>query len=194
MIRTWNSSLKNAFTGGLDVLHYWHEKEYYIDARLIGSNINGSTEAITALQESSVRYYQRPDAGYLNYDTTLTQLRGFGGKFKIGRLHKEHWKYSTSLTLLSPGLELNDLGYMTFADEIKNDNIITYQITKPVSVFTLTASILTSSIHGTLMEHTWVPEERSFSTQNLRTTGFSAMISFILLVQLTPGFSGVALR
>lgn len=126
---------KNALTGGLDVLHYWHEKEYYIDARLIGSNINGSTEAITALQESSVRYYQRPGAGYLGYDTSLTQLRGFGGKLKIGRLHKEHWKYSTSITLLSPGLELNDLGYMTFADEIKNDNIITYQITKPVSVF-----------------------------------------------------------
>ncbi len=66
---------KNALTGGLDVLHYWHDKEYYIDARLIGSNINGSTEAITALQESSVRYYQRPDAGYLGYDTTLTQAR-----------------------------------------------------------------------------------------------------------------------
>ena len=126
---------KNALTGGLDVLHYWHDKEYYIDARLIGSNINGSTEAITALQESSVRYYQRPDASYLGYDTSLTQLGGYGGKLKIGRLHKEHWKYSTSLTLLSPGLELNDLGYMTFADEIKNDNIITYQITKPASVF-----------------------------------------------------------
>ncbi len=126
---------KNALTGGLDVLHYWHEKEYYIDARLIGSNINGSTEAITALQESSVRYYQRPDAGYLGYDTTLTKLGGYGGKFKIGRLHKEHWKYSTSLTLLSPGLELNDLGYMTFADEIKNDNTFSYQITKPASVF-----------------------------------------------------------
>ncbi|HZM13151.1 MAG TPA: DUF5916 domain-containing protein, partial [Bacteroidales bacterium] len=126
---------KNALTGGLDVLHYWHDKEFYIDARLIGSNINGSTEAIAALQESSVRYYQRPDAGYLGYDTSLTQLRGFGGRFKIGRLLKEHWKYSTSITLLSPGLELNDLGYMTFADEIKNDNIITYQITKPVSVF-----------------------------------------------------------
>jgi hypothetical protein len=50
MIRTWNSS-KNALTGGLDVLHYWHDKEFYIDTRLIGSNINGSTEAI-ALQES----------------------------------------------------------------------------------------------------------------------------------------------
>ncbi len=37
--------------------------------------------------------------------------------------------------MLSPGLELNDLGYMTFADEIKNDNTVSYQITKPASVF-----------------------------------------------------------
>ena len=55
----------NAYTGGLDLLHHWKDKEFYIDARLIGSYINGSKEAITALQESSARYYQRPGADYL---------------------------------------------------------------------------------------------------------------------------------
>ena len=54
---------KNALTGGLDVLHYWHDKEYYIDTRLIGSNINGSTEAITALQDplSGITSVRMPD-------------------------------------------------------------------------------------------------------------------------------------
>ena len=39
----------NAYTGGLDLLTHWKDKEFYIDARLIGSFINGSKEAITAL-------------------------------------------------------------------------------------------------------------------------------------------------
>jgi hypothetical protein len=126
---------RNAYTGGLDLLHYWHDKKYYIDARLLGSSINGSRQAITALQESSARYYQRPDAGYLGFDTLITQLNGFGGKFKIGRISKIHWQYYTGVSWLSPGLELNDLGYMTIADQIKNDNDVIYQTTKPVSIF-----------------------------------------------------------
>ncbi len=54
----------NAYTGGLDLLTHWKDKEYYIEARLIGSFINGSQQSITALQESSARYYQRPGATY----------------------------------------------------------------------------------------------------------------------------------
>ncbi len=126
---------RDAYTGGLDLLHYWHDKEFYIDAKLLGSNINGSTRSITLLQESSARYYQRPDAAYLGFDTSRTQLNGFGGKFKIGRITGKHWQYYTGITWLTPGLDLNDLGYMTIADQIKNENDIRYQTTKAVSLF-----------------------------------------------------------
>jgi hypothetical protein len=125
----------DAYTSGLDLLHHWKDKEFYIDARLIGSYINGSNKAITALQESSARYYQRPDADYLNYDTTQTQLSGYGGKFQIGKGSKGLWRYSTGVTWLSPGLELNDLGYMISADEINQENVISYFVNKPVSIF-----------------------------------------------------------
>ena len=125
----------NAYTGGLDLLHHWKDKEFYIDARLIGSYIDGSKEAITLLQESSARYYQRPGADYLNYDTTATNIGGWGGKFMIGKGAKGHWKYSTGATWLSPGLELNDLGYMNTADEFNQQNIVSYLINQPVSVF-----------------------------------------------------------
>jgi len=72
---------RNAYTGGLDLMHHWKDKKFFINARLVGSYITGSREAITVLQESAARYYQRPDAGYLDYDTTRKQLKGFGGKF-----------------------------------------------------------------------------------------------------------------
>jgi hypothetical protein len=124
----------NAYTGGLDLLHQWQNKKYFIDARVIGSYINGSAEAIRLLQESSARYYQRPGADYLNYDTTSTQLGGYGGKFRIGK-GSGLWRYNTGISWLSPGLELNDLGYMQSVDDIRNENNISYFVNQPVSIF-----------------------------------------------------------
>ena len=124
----------NAFAGGLDLLHQWNNKKYFIDARLLGSYIDGSAMAIRNLQESSARYYQRPGAGYLNYDTTSTHLGGYGGKFMIGK-GTGLWRYSAAVRWLSPGLELNDLGYMQSADEISQENNISYFVIQPVSIF-----------------------------------------------------------
>jgi hypothetical protein len=125
----------NAYTGGLDLLTHWKDKEFYIDARLIGSFINGSRQSITALQESSARYYQRPGASYLKFDSTATTLSGYGGKFMIGKGSKGLWKFATGATWFSPGLELNDLGYMTTADVINQDNVVSYGINQPFSIF-----------------------------------------------------------
>ena len=125
----------NAYTGGLDLRHYWRDKEFYVDGRLIGSYLNGTTQSMTVLQESSARYYQRPGADYLDYDTTRTTLSGYGGKFLIGKGSKGLWRYSTGVTWLSPGLELNDLGYMNTADVINQENEVVYFVNKPVSIF-----------------------------------------------------------
>jgi len=126
---------KGAFTGGLDLMHYWKEKEYYLEAHVIGSDIHGETEAIRSLQLSSARYYQRPDAGYLHYDSTLTSLSGHGGKIKIGKGSKGLWKYSTEIGWRSPGLDLNDIGYLQTSDLIHQRNMLSYFINKPKSVF-----------------------------------------------------------
>jgi hypothetical protein len=125
----------NSFTGGLDLLHHFKDKEFFVDARLIGSYIEGSEESITMLQESSARYFQRPGADYLDYDTTRTSLNGAGGKFRIGKGSKGFWRYSTGATWLTPGLELNDLGYMNTADELTQENEVSYFVNQPVSIF-----------------------------------------------------------
>jgi hypothetical protein len=124
-----------AYTGGLDLLHHWKDKEFYVDARMIGSYVNGTKEAIRALQESSAHYYQRPGVDYLDYDTSQTKLSGFGGNLKVGKGSKGFWRYSTGATWLSPGLELNDLGYMRSADVINQENNISYLINQPVLIF-----------------------------------------------------------
>ncbi len=125
----------NAYTGGFDLLTHFRDKEFFLDAKLLGSYIDGSTQAITSLQRSSARYFQRPGAGYIDYDTSATSLSGYGGRFVIGKGSKGNWKYSAGATVLSPGLELNDLGYMNFSDDITQTNIIEYLTTQPVSIF-----------------------------------------------------------
>jgi hypothetical protein len=125
----------NAFTGGLDLLHHWRDKEFFVDARLTGSYINGSVQSIRRLQENAAHYFQRPGMDYLNYDTTSTSLSGFGGRVRVGKGSKGHWKYSTGVTLFSPGLDLNDLGYMRSADEINHQTEVSYLINQTVSIF-----------------------------------------------------------
>ena len=126
---------KGAYTGGLDLKHFWKDKEYFLEAKLLGSNILGDVNAISHLQRSSARYFQRPDAVHLTYDSTLTSLSGYGGKIKIGKGSKGLWKYSTELSWRSPGLDLNDVGYLQTADLIRQKNILSYFINKPVSIF-----------------------------------------------------------
>jgi hypothetical protein len=125
----------DALTGGLDLIHRFRDKEFYVDASLVGSYVKGSREAMDLLQRSSARYYQRPGAGYLGYDTSRTSLGGYGGKIRIGKGSKGFWRYSTGVNWLSPGLELNDLGYMRTADEIEQENELSYFVNQPVSIF-----------------------------------------------------------
>jgi len=126
---------REAYTGGLDLLHYWKDKEFYVDAKLIGSHITGKPKAMQELQASSARYYQRPDANYLSFDSTLNQLSGFGGKVKIGKGSKGLWRYSTEASWRTPGLDLNDIGFMQTADQIRQRNDVSYFVNKPVSIF-----------------------------------------------------------
>ena len=62
--------------GGVDITHRWHDNEYQFDLKLMGSHVRGSEEAMYELQTSSARYFQRPDAGHLEVDTSLTYMNG----------------------------------------------------------------------------------------------------------------------
>jgi len=136
---------KNALTGGIDFLHQWHDKEFYLNAKVVGSNITGATEAISNLQKSSARYFQRPDADHLQYDATKTQLAGQGGSIQIGKGSKGLWRYYTSISWQSPGLELNDIGFMQVADQIKNVNEVSYFINQPKGIFRSLNAFITQS-------------------------------------------------
>jgi hypothetical protein len=134
---------RGAYTCGFDLLHYWDDKEYYVNAKVVGSLVNGDNAAMLNLQKSSARYYQRPDIMGSSLDSTLTQLYGHGGKIIVGKASKGLWKYSANLSWRSTGLELNDAGYMQTADLLAQGNSVTYSINQPSGILKTFSSTLT---------------------------------------------------
>lgn len=124
-----------AYTGGIDFTHKWKERTWYVSGNAEFSDVKGKPQAIIATQQSSARYFQRPDAKYLSVDSTLTSLAGYGGTVKLGRLSKKKIQFETSLTLRSPGLEFNDIGYMRYSDVIHHGTWVAYYLRDPFSIF-----------------------------------------------------------
>lgn len=125
---------KSAWSGGLDFVHKWDDKNWEFDLSLYGSRVAGSREAITRTQKAWTRMFQRPDADYMEVDTLRTSLSGHGGKIALGE-YGGNLKFATAITWKSPGLELNDVGYLREADKIFQLLWVGYRTYQPVFIF-----------------------------------------------------------
>jgi hypothetical protein len=125
---------KTAFTGGIDFVHKWHNKDWEFDFSTYFSRVEGSAEAISNTQQSWIHAFQRPDATHLTFDSTRTSLSGQGGKVVLAK-NGGKLKFMAATTWKSPGLELNDVGYMRQADNILEVIWVGYRIFEPFSVF-----------------------------------------------------------
>lgn len=123
----------DALVGGLDFEHNWKNRKYYIAAKGFASDIHGSEEAISVLQRNSRHYYQREDAGHLEYDNTLTRLSGWGGDLAGGK-RSGKFRVTGELQARSPGVDLNDVGYLWQADYLREDLDVEYAVNKPKGI------------------------------------------------------------
>ncbi len=124
-----------AYTGGLDFYHTWKDRTYFIQGNTVFSHVRGSEEAILETQMSPLRYFQRPDADHVTLDPKRTSLSGWGGTLVGGKLGGGSLKYVGGFTFRSPGLELNDMGYLRDADKIMQFIWAGYNIYQPFSIF-----------------------------------------------------------
>ena len=84
-----------------------------------GTRVTGSRAAITALQQSNVHSYQRPDADYVEFDPNAESMNGHGGSIGFGKIAGDKLRGNVMLAYKSPGFDVNEVGFMRRADEIK---------------------------------------------------------------------------
>ena len=108
----------SAYSIGVDGRIEWNSQKWMLAGKLSGSSVNGSTDAIARAQESSARYMDRPDATHLQFDPSATSLNGLYGKLDLVK-QAGTWQGNLGVTAISPGYEVNDLGFQSWADRIE---------------------------------------------------------------------------
>ncbi len=126
---------KSAYSGGLDFRHNWKERKFYIEGNLVLSHVEGSKEAIEETQKELTHNFQRPDADHVRVDPNRTSLTGTGGKITGGKSGGGNWRYNAGIFWRSPELELNDIGFLRQADEIRQFANVRYLFLKPTKLY-----------------------------------------------------------
>lgn len=123
----------NSLVGGIDFEHNWKNRKYFISTKNFFSNVSGSTNAIKKLQRSSRHLFQRVDAEHLTYDPKLTNLKGWGGEISGGK-RSGKFRLTGQIDWRSPGLDLNDVGYLRQADYLNQSTQLIYRVNKPKGI------------------------------------------------------------
>jgi hypothetical protein len=106
----------SAYTGGVDFAHEFAGRSWILTGFLAGSRVAGAPEAIRATQESSQRYFQRPDASDVTLDPARRTLEGMATTVQLRKTAGLHWRSDTWVQMISPGFEINDIGFLQRAD------------------------------------------------------------------------------
>jgi hypothetical protein len=94
-------------------------KTWVVTGWTAASRVTGSPERLTELQQNSVHYFQRPDAGHVEVDPGATSLAGFAGRLTVNKQHG-NVIFNAATGVLSPGWEINDLGFGSNSDVINS--------------------------------------------------------------------------
>ncbi|MEQ9166740.1 MAG: DUF5916 domain-containing protein [Fulvivirga sp.] len=125
---------KEAYSAGADFTRFWKERKYFVTGRVLASQVKGDAESIINLQESSARFYQRADNDYRRVDTTLTKMSGTAGSMTFGKA-SGNFVYEIGSSWSSPGLELNDIGFLNQTDQVAQWVWAQYRKLEPFGIF-----------------------------------------------------------
>ncbi|HUE97220.1 MAG TPA: DUF5916 domain-containing protein, partial [Longimicrobiaceae bacterium] len=119
-----------AYTGGVDLIHEWDNRSWRLSGSLSPSLVLGDPAVIARTQQTSSRYFQRPDARHLELDPTATRLSGYYAMAELNKL-AGNWTGRLGLGATSPGYEVNDVGFQSYADRLIVDTHLQYNQTRP---------------------------------------------------------------
>ena len=107
---------RSALTGGIDFRHRFTDDTYELSTAVAGTRVSGTADVILLAQEHPNRYYQRPDAGHLTIDSSLTSLSGVYVKAVLSKIKGEHIIWAAGNLSYSPGFDANDIGFNRSVD------------------------------------------------------------------------------
>ncbi|MDZ7756733.1 DUF5916 domain-containing protein [Rhodohalobacter sp.] len=122
-----------AFSSGIDFEHSWRDRQYRLNGRFAGSHVSGEPEVIERLQQSSARYFQRPDADHLDMDASLQSLQGVYVDVMFTS-QTRHWMSQFRAYQISPGFEVNDMGFQSDADRRAVTGMLIHMQPSPVGI------------------------------------------------------------
>ncbi|HEX2717220.1 MAG TPA: DUF5916 domain-containing protein [Gemmatimonadaceae bacterium] len=125
---------RSAYALGANVYHRWGKSRWEATASAIGSTVRGTPAAIASTQTSGVHLYQRPDAG-LPFDSTRTSLAGNAFEASFGKQGGNMVRFQSAYSYMSPGLELNDIGFLRRANQQAFTNWMGLRFQKPTKVY-----------------------------------------------------------
>ena len=123
----------DAYSTGVSLDHQWNDRDWSLNFVFAGSHVRGDSTAITRIQRSSNHYFQRPDAGRLDVDSTATSISGSMWRARLSRQNGEHWTGGVWLGESSPGLEVNDLGFSRASEHVETGFSLNYREIQPGS-------------------------------------------------------------
>lgn len=111
-----NEINKSALTFGLDGWTFLDESKTWIVAGWTGASyVYGNEQRMIELQKSSRHYFQRPDADHVNVDSSVKSLTGYAGRFYLAK-QKGNFFVNTAFGFITPGFDVNDVGFFFRAD------------------------------------------------------------------------------
>jgi hypothetical protein len=127
---------KNAFSLAVDGwVSLDKKKNWAIGGWAGATRVEGSVEEILRLQNSSMHYFQRPDATHVEVDPTATSLGGWGARLNLAK-QNGNLLVLANIGALSPGFDPNDAGFQYgSSDVIQMQFLPGYQWTKPGKLF-----------------------------------------------------------
>ncbi len=127
---------KNAFSFAIDGWTFLDKNRTWVINGWLGSTrVDGSQDKILNLQQSSIHYFQRPDATHVEVNEEATSMSGWGGRFVINK-QKGRFIFNAAFGLLSPGFDPNDAGFQFGSSDIINAHLLSgYNWPHPGKVF-----------------------------------------------------------
>jgi hypothetical protein len=98
------------------------------------SRIEGSASRMVSVQRSSVHQFQRPDVTHVSVDSSATSLSGHAGRVAINK-QRGNFRLNTAFGWVSPGFDVNDMGFMSRTDNFNGHLVLGYRWFEPDGFF-----------------------------------------------------------